>query len=147
MLLAKACGTAPLARAENDPGHGIPDTPGVGKLPGLAQASSATTNSRIMTKPIRITSYRLAYWHAPQRACHEEGDVFTCIFCQYSEGIARMKDVVAHLCQHGFPITAHDARSFLLEVEKKESATGSRQQSAVAVLSAYVSGRSSRIPA
>lgn len=93
---------------------------------------------------MRITSYRLAYWHAPQRARHEEGEVFTCIFCQYSEGVARMKDVVAHLRQQGFSIADHDARSFTLEVTKKESTTGSRQLSTTAVLAAYVSGKTPR---
>ena len=95
-----------------------------------------------MTKPTRITSYRLAYWHAPQRARHEEHDIFTCIFCQYSEGVARMKDVVAHLRKQGFPISTHDARSLTLDVEKNDSS-----KSGTAELMAYVSGRPARIPA
>ena len=100
-----------------------------------------------MTKRIRISSYRLAYWHAPQRARHhEEADVFTCIFCQYNEGVARMKDVVAHLRQHRFPVTAYDARSFILEAKQTASTTDDHGISATAGLAAYVSGQSSRIP-
>lgn len=99
-----------------------------------------------MFKPVHISSYRLAFWHAPQRARHEDFDVFSCIFCQYSEGVARMQDIVAHLREQGFPITGHEARSFTLESEQTESTTGNHKTSATARLSAYVSGKSRRIP-
>lgn len=118
-----------------------------GKLPGMGHASSTPAGSGIMTQSMHISSYRLAYWHAPKRARHEEGDVFTCVFCQYSEGIARMKDVVAHLRRVGFPITNYDTRSFTIEIDRGISTTADRQLSPTARLSAYVSGRFSRLPA
>lgn len=94
-----------------------------------------------MSKPVRITSYRLAFWHAPSRARHEDLDVMTCIFCQYSEGVARIQDVVAHLRNQGFSIATHDARSFTLGTDLTESKTSNRQSSNTAALAEYVSGR------
>ena len=99
-----------------------------------------------MSHSVLVSSYRIAFWHAPQRARHEDSDVVACIFCQYSEGVARMQDIVAHLRQQGFSIAAHGERSFTLEGEQGESKVGSRQSSATAALAAYVSGRSRRIP-
>ena len=95
-----------------------------------------------MRQLFRISSYRLAFWHAPQRARHEEGDIFTCIFCQYSEGIARIKDVVDHLRQQGFLIPTYDSRSFNLEAISPEEIPGNRLPTVITRLSTYVSGLS-----
>lgn len=72
------------------------------------------------TQRLHISSYRLSYWHATQRARHEQGDVLNCIFCQYAEGVALMKDVVAHLKRKGFPIVEYDDRSFIVELQNIE---------------------------
>lgn len=75
------------------------------------------------TQRLHISSYRLSYWHAPQRARHESGDVLNCVFCQYAEGVALMKDMVAHLKGKGFPIVECDERSFIVELQSIEPQT------------------------
>ena len=72
------------------------------------------------TQQLQISSYRLSYWHATQRARHEQGDVLNCVFCQYAEGVALMKDVVAHLKGKGFTIVEYDDRSFIVEFQNIE---------------------------
>ena len=59
-----------------------------------------------------MSSYRLAYWHAPKRARHEEDEILDCVFCKYQEGVALMDDVVGYLMKVGFPVWSHDDRSF-----------------------------------
>ena len=76
-----------------------------------------------MTRHLRISSYRLAFWHAPKRARHEEDDVWDCVFCQYSEGVARMRDVVAYLMRRGFTIAEFDDRSFTIELNESSGAS------------------------
>ena len=67
-----------------------------------------------MTQHLRITNYRLAFWHAPKRARHEEGDDLDCIFCQYSEGVARINDVTNYLERLGFTISSFDDHSLTI---------------------------------
>ena len=67
-----------------------------------------------MTRLLRISSYRLAFWHAAKRARHEEFDVLDCVFCQYSEGVARMRDVAGYLHRRGFTIADCDDRSLTI---------------------------------
>ena len=61
---------------------------------------------------LKMSSYRLAYWHAPKRARHEEDEILDCVFCKYQEGVALMDDVVGFLMTVGFPVLSHDDRSF-----------------------------------
>ena len=67
-----------------------------------------------MTRHLRITNYRLAFWHAPKRARHEEDDDLDCIFCQYSEGVARINDVTSYLERLGFTISSFDDDSLTI---------------------------------
>ena len=61
---------------------------------------------------LKMSSYRLAYWHAPKRARHEEDEILDCVFCKYQEGVALMDDVVGFLMNAGFTVESHDDRSF-----------------------------------
>ena len=61
---------------------------------------------------LKMSSYRLAYWHAPKRARHEEDDFLDCVICKYQEGVALMEDVVGYLKRAGIPVWSHDDRSF-----------------------------------
>ena len=61
-----------------------------------------------------MSSYRLAYWHAPKRARHEEDEILDCVFCKYQEGVALMDDVVGFLMRVGFSVLSHDDRSFTI---------------------------------
>jgi len=70
-----------------------------------------------MTSHLRISSYRLAFWHAPKRARHEEDDDLDCIFCQFTEGVARMRDVAGYLHRRGFTITECDDRSLTIALD------------------------------
>ena len=67
---------------------------------------------RSLGNRLTMSSYRLAYWHAPKRARHEEDEILDCVFCKYQEGVALMDDVVGFLMTAGFPIECHDDRSF-----------------------------------
>ena len=77
----------------------------------------------MMPRHLHVTSYRLAFWHAPKRARHDEGDVLDCIFCQYSEGVARMRDVVGYLHRRGFSIVEFDDRSFTVVFDESPGRT------------------------
>ena len=61
---------------------------------------------------VKMSSYRLAFWHAPKRARHEEDEILDCVFCKYQEGVALMDDVVGFLMTAGFNVESHDDRSF-----------------------------------
>lgn len=74
-----------------------------------------------MTRHLKISSYRLAFWHAPKRARHEEGDDLDCVFCQYTEGVARMRDVAGYLHRRGFTITECDDRALTLNLDDPSS--------------------------
>jgi hypothetical protein len=50
----------------------------------------------------------MAFWHASQRAKHDDEDIWDCLFCQYSEGIASMKDIANYLRRKGFQIMDSD---------------------------------------
>ena len=89
---------------------------------------------------LHISSYRLAYWHAAQRARHEPGDMLTCVFCQYAEGVALMKDVVAHLKGKGFSIVECDDRSFVVDLQPTESPTPRTFLSTQRALLDYIGG-------
>jgi len=67
-----------------------------------------------MDKLLHLTSYRMAFWHAPQRAKHDDEDIWDCLFCQYSEGIASMKDIANYLRRKGFQIMDSDDRSIMV---------------------------------
>ena len=71
-----------------------------------------------MTQDLHVTSYRLAFWHASKRAQHEEGDDLNCIFCQYTEGVARIHDVIGYLQRQGFIISEFDDRSFTITFDE-----------------------------
>ena len=92
------------------------------------------------TQQLQISSYRLSYWHAPQRARHEPGDVLDCVFCQYAEGVALMKDVVAHLKGKGFPIIEYDERSFIVELQNVEPRTPHDSLATKQALFDYIGG-------
>ena len=77
-----------------------------------------------MTRYLYITSYRLAFWHASKRAQHEEGDDLDCIFCQYSEGVARIHDVIGYLQRQGFTISEFDDRSFTITLDDSPNSSG-----------------------
>ena len=77
-----------------------------------------------MTRQLHITSYRLAFWHAPKRAIHEDSDDLDCIFCQYSEGVARIHDVVSYLQRQGFTILEFNDRSFTIALEDSPNSSG-----------------------
>ena len=77
-----------------------------------------------MTRQLHITSYRLAFWHAPKRARHEDSDDLDCIFCQYSEGVARIHDVIGYLQRQGFTISEFDDRSFTITLDDSPNSSG-----------------------
>ena len=72
---------------------------------------------------LQVSSYRLAFWHASKRTRHEEGDDLDCIFCQYSEGVARMCDIVGYLQRRGFTIVEFDDRSFTVALDESSGTT------------------------
>ena len=56
----------------------------------------------------------MAFWHASQRAKHDEDEIWDCLFCQYSEGIASMQDIAKYLRRKGFQIMDSDDRSIMV---------------------------------
>jgi len=78
----------------------------------------------VMKQHFHITSYRLAFWHASERARHEEGGDLDCVFCQYSEGVARIHDVIGYLQRQGFTISEFDDRSFTITLDDSPNSSG-----------------------
>ena len=70
--------------------------------------------NRSLGNLLTMSSYRLAYWHAPKRARHEEDEILDCVFCKYQEGVALMDDVVGFLMTAGFTVESHDGRSLTI---------------------------------
>ena len=75
-------------------------------------------------KTLRMSSYRLSYWHAPKRARHDEWEILDCVICRYTEGVALMDDIVGYLRRLGFPITNFDERTFTLDLTPRHSTSG-----------------------
>ncbi len=67
-----------------------------------------------MNNLLHLTSYRMAFWHSSQRAKHDEDEIWDCLFCQYSEGIASMQDIAKYLRRKGFQIRGSDDRSLMV---------------------------------
>ena len=94
-----------------------------------------------MTRLLKISSYRLAFWHASKRARHEESDILDCIFCQYSEGVARMRDVAGYFHRRGFTIADCDDRSVTIVLEEPSGATDKIRSRSKADLLRMISGQ------
>jgi hypothetical protein len=94
-----------------------------------------------MTHHLRISSYRLAFWHAPKRARHEEGDDLDCVFCQFSEGVAQMRDVAGYLHRRGFTIADCDDRSLTLALDETSGTSDTILSHDKAALLRIISGQ------